>query len=99
MRQPTSADPTITRLLLGRQRSGGHPEVASAAAPAVPIALARMNSDSVTPLDLADWASTSRSFGRRGAAARAWRFQDSDHRRRGPSLWSFSSCLITAFPP
>jgi hypothetical protein len=87
--RPPTAHPYETR------RAGRSLCVGSAAAPAVRIALARMNSDSVTPRDLADWASMSRSCGRRRTATRAVRCRDSERGRDGVSRWAFS-CFAMA---
>lgn len=70
----------------------------TACASAVRTALARMNSDSVTPRDLADWAIMSRSCGRRRTATRAVRCRDSERDRDGTSRRALSCFMAVCLP-
>jgi hypothetical protein len=74
----------------GGAQPGESRPTSEAEIPALPMALARMNSDNVTPRDLADWASTSRSCGRRRTATRAVRLPG----LRALRPWRFTVCCV-----
>jgi hypothetical protein len=69
----------------GRPQRGESESTSEAEIPALPMALARMNSDNLTPRDLSDSVSTSRSCGRKRTATRAVRCRDSERCGRGVS--------------